>query len=66
MSYFRELFLKLRRSWIWVVLQFLLTLVLIVAGLAWTRIPEKHWWQVLLTLVVPLLLLVSIVPIWRG
>ena len=66
MSYFRELFLKLRRSWIWVVLQFLLTLVLILVGLAWTRIPEKHWWQVLLTLLVPLLLLVSFLELEAG
>lgn len=66
MSYFSDLIARLRRSWIWVVLQFGLTLVLILVGLAWTRIPEKHWWQVVLTLVVPLLLLVSLLELEAG
>lgn len=66
MTYFSDLVSRLRRSWIWVALQFVLTLVLILVGLAWTRIPEKHWWQVLLTLVVPLLLLVSLLELEAG
>jgi hypothetical protein len=65
-SYVNDLFLRLRRSWIWVVLQFVLTLVLIVAGFGWTRIGEKSWWQVLLTLVVPLLLAISLLELEAG
>ncbi len=66
MSYFVDLVSRLRRSWIWVALQFGLTLVLILVGLVWTRIPEKNWWQVLLTMVVPLLLLVSFLELEAG
>jgi hypothetical protein len=33
--------------------------LLILAGLAWTRLPDKHVWQVALTLIVPLLLAIS-------
>lgn len=66
MSYFSDLASRLRRGWVWVALQFVLTLVLILVGLGWTRIPEKHWWQVLLTLVIPLLLLVSLLELEAG
>ena len=44
----------------------MLTLVLIVAGLAWTRLPDKHWWQVVLTLLVPLLLAISALELEAG
>ncbi len=66
MSYINDLFSRLRRSWIWVVLQFALTLVLIVAGYGWTRIGEKNWWQVALTLLVPLLLAISLLELEAG
>jgi len=62
-SYANDLVIRLRRSWIWVVLQFVLTFVLIVAGYGWTRIGEKNWWQVLLTLFVPLLLTLSLLEL---
>jgi hypothetical protein len=65
-SYFNDLFFRLRRSWIWVVLQFVLTLVLIVAGFGWTRIGEKNWWQVLLTLLIPLILTLSLLELEAG
>jgi hypothetical protein len=50
---------RLRLGWGWVAAQFVLTPVLILAGLAWTRLPDKHAWQVALDLFVPLLLIVS-------
>jgi hypothetical protein len=65
-SYVNDLVLRLRRSWVWVALQFVLTLLLILAGLGWTRIPEKNWWQVALTLLVPLLLAVSLLELEAG
>jgi hypothetical protein len=65
-SSFSDLLKRLRRGWIWVVLQFVLTLAIIVAGLAWTRIPEKNWWQVALTLLVPLLLVVCTLELEAG
>jgi hypothetical protein len=51
-----ELFRRLRRAWGWVAGQFLGTPLLLLAGIAWTRLPEKHAWQVALTLVIPPLL----------
>ena len=66
MSYFNDLLSRLRRSWIWVMLQFVLTLVLIAAGYGWTRIGEKNWWQVALTLFIPLLLVLSLLELEAG
>ncbi len=43
----------------WVAAQFWGTLLLVLAGLAWTRLPDKHAWQVLLSLLVPLLLVIA-------
>ena len=66
MSYFKDLFLRLRRGRVWVALQFGLTLVLILVGLLWTRVGEKHWWQVALTMLIPLLLAISLVELEAG
>ena len=44
-----------RRAWMWIVLEIVGVALLVALGLLWTRIPEKHTWQVLLTLVVPLI-----------
>src|SRR5208283_1384639 len=55
-SYFKDLFHRLGRSWGWVAAQFGGILLLILAGMGWTRLPDKHGWQVALTLLVPLLM----------
>lgn len=52
----KDLIHRLRLGWRWVVAQFVGTLLLILVGIAWTRLPEKHAWQVLLSLLLPLLL----------
>jgi hypothetical protein len=51
---------------LWVLLQFVLTLVLILAGLAWTRLPDKHFWQVALSLLVPVLLIICALELEAG
>jgi hypothetical protein len=66
MSLFKDLFRRLRLSWRWVAAQFVLTALLILAGLAWTRLPDKHWWQLALTLLVPLLLGISALELQAG
>ena len=66
MKNFKDLFHRLRLSWIWVALQFGLTLVLILAGLAWTRLPDKHIWQVALSLLIPLLLILCALELQAG
>jgi hypothetical protein len=66
MIYFKDLIRRLGGNWRWVAAQFVLTLLLILAGLAWTRLPDKHWWQVVLTLLVPLLLAVCVLELEAG
>ena len=66
MSLLNDLFRRLRLGWRWVAAQFVLTALLILVGLAWTRLPDKHWWQVLLTLIVPLLLGISALELQAG
>ena len=61
-----DLFRRLGRAWVWVAAQFVLTLVLLLVGLAWTRIPDKHVWQVALTLIVPVLLAISFLELEAG
>ncbi len=66
MNYCKDLLLRLRGSLLWVALQFGLTLLLILVGLAWTGLPDKHLWQVALTLLVPLLLAISVLELEAG
>jgi hypothetical protein len=61
-----DLLSRLGRARAWIVLQFVLTLVLILAGLAWTRLPDKHVWQVALILLVPVLLAISALELQTG
>jgi hypothetical protein len=63
---FRDLFRRLGLAWRWVAMQFGLTLVIAVLGLAWTRLPDKHVWQVVLTLIVPMLLAISFLELEAG
>jgi hypothetical protein len=65
-NYCKDLLLRLRGSLLWVALQFGLTLLLILVGLAWTGLPDKHLWQVALTLLVPLLLAISVLELEAG
>jgi hypothetical protein len=52
-----DLLRRLRSSVPWVAAQFWTMLLIILAGIAWTRLPDRHAWQVGLTLFLPLLLL---------
>jgi len=62
----KDLFRRLRLSWGWVLAQFIGTLLLVLIGIAWTRLPEKHLWQVALSLFVPLLLLAAWLALQTG
>ena len=66
MSYLKDWIRRLGGSWHWVAAQYVLTLLLILAGLAWTRLGDKHWWQVALTLLVPLLLAICVLELQAG
>ncbi len=63
MSDVREMLGRLWRVWGWIVGQFGGVLLLIAVGLAWTRLPDKHGWQVAFTLLVPLLLVLSMLEL---
>jgi hypothetical protein len=65
-TYFNDLFGRLRHSRWWVAAQFGATMLLILVGLAWTRLPEKRLWQVALTLLLPLLLAASLLALETG
>jgi len=58
MSNTKSLFQRLAHARLWVVLQFVVTPALILAGIGWTRLPDKHLWQVVLDLLVPLILII--------
>lgn len=66
MNYCKDLIRRLRGGIGWVAAQYVLTLVLVALGLAWTRLPDKHVWQVALTLIVPLLLMISVLELEAG
>ena len=66
MNDFKDLFGRLRQSRRWVLAQFVLTALLILAGIAWTRLPEKHVWQVALSLLLPLLVAISALELQAG
>jgi hypothetical protein len=57
---------RLLRARLWAVLQFVGIAVLVAAGLVWTRIPEKNWFEVLLTLLVPLFVAAGFVALQAG
>ena len=66
MNYFKDLFGRMSQSRRWVAAQFVGTLLLILIGIAWTRLPEKHLWQVALSLIVPVLLAISVLELNAG
>lgn len=66
MKIFYDLFGRLRLARGWVAAQFGGTLVLILLGLAWTRLPDKHGWQVALTLLIPVLLAIAALELEAG
>jgi hypothetical protein len=61
-----DLFHRLRSSLAWVAAQFWATLLLILAGIAWTRLPDSYAWQVGLSLIVPLVLLAAALLLQAG
>jgi len=59
-------FHRVVRAWGWFVLQFVGLSVLVLSGLAWTRISEKHWIQVVLTLAIPILIAAGFLFLQAG
>jgi hypothetical protein len=65
-SLWNDLLRRLRSSVAWVAAQFWALLLIILAGIAWTRLPDRHAWQVGLTLLVPVLLLAVFLFLQAG
>jgi hypothetical protein len=62
----KDLLHRLRKSLAWVAAQFWATLLIVLVGVVWTRVPEKQVWQVGLTLLVPLVLLAAVLLLEAG
>jgi hypothetical protein len=62
----RDLAGNLRVARGWIAAQFIGFPLIVFVGIGWTRLPEKHWWQVALSLLLPLLLLVAALVLKAG
>jgi len=66
MSNLNDLNHRLRANLGWVAAQFWATLLIVLVGVAWTRVPERHTSQVGLTLLLPLLMLAALLVLEAG
>ena len=57
---------NLRAARWWIAAQFLGFPLIALAFIGWTRLPEKHWWQVALSLLLPLVLLAAALVLKAG
>jgi hypothetical protein len=65
-SDFKEMLRRLGCAWGWTAAQFWATLLIVLVGVVWTRVPERHVWQVGLTLLLPLVMLASALVLEAG
>jgi len=65
-SKIRKMMTRLGRAWGWIAGQFGGVLLFLLLGLAWTRLPDTHGWQVALTILVPLLLILCMLELQAG
>ena len=66
MTLMQDLLHRLRISAVWIAAQFVGTLLIVLAVLGWTRLPDSHGWQVAFTILVPLLLLACLLALQAG
>jgi hypothetical protein len=59
MSALKDLSRRLACGWRWIAAQFGGMLLLVLLGLGWTRLPDQHAWQVLLSLLLPPVLIAT-------
>ena len=57
---------RVRRAWMWIMLEIVGVALLIALGLLWTRIPEKNAGQVLLTILLPAVVIAGFVMLQAG
>jgi len=63
---FRDFVRRLRANVGWAVAQIWALGLILLAGLAWTRLPDKYAWQVLLSLLIPVLLIAALLVLEAG
>jgi hypothetical protein len=66
MNTLNDLLRRLRANLGWVGAQFWGLLLIVLAGVGWTRVPERHVWQVGLTLLLPLLMMAAVLVLEAG
>ena len=66
MKRMQELLRRLRTGLPWIAAQFWVTLLVVLIAILWTRLPDSHGWQVMLTLLLPLLLLAALSALEAG
>ena len=62
----RDFAANLRTARGWILAQFLGFPLIALAGIGWTRLPDKLWWQVALSFLLPLLLLAAALVLNAG
>ncbi|MGH9562730.1 MAG: hypothetical protein ACRD3S_14865, partial [Terracidiphilus sp.] len=66
MSYLNEMLRRIGHARAWVAAQFWATPLIVLAGVGWTRVPEKHAWQVGITLLLPLAIVAALLVLHAG
>lgn len=66
MNYFKEMLRRMGGAKGWIGAQFWATLLIVLAGVGWTRLPDRHAWQVGLSILLPLVLLAALLLLQAG
>ncbi|MGA3032270.1 MAG: hypothetical protein ABSD70_03245 [Terracidiphilus sp.] len=66
MNYFNEALRRIGHARGWVAAQFWATLLIVLAGVGWTRLPDRYAWQVGLSLLIPVFLLALAIVLEAG
>jgi hypothetical protein len=66
LGYLRDFADRLRTAWAWIGAQFVGIGILLLAILAWTRVPDKFAWQVLSSLLIPVLMFACLLLLQAG
>lgn len=66
MNYFSEALHRIRQARSWIAAQFWGTSLILLTGIAWTRLPDQYAWEVLFSLLLPLVLLTAILVLEGG
>ena len=66
MTDLKSMLRRITNSLGWVAAQFWATPLIVLAGVVWLRVPERHFWQVAITMLVPLAMLAAALLLEAG